>query len=94
MRMKLGSFVVPGKHDEQRVNVALNGQRLQTLSLKEEAAHEHALTLPVEMLRQKNVLTFGLPDAASPQSLGEGVESKPLGIAVYWIEFKAGASAP
>jgi hypothetical protein len=93
MRMKLGAFVVPGKHDEQRVNVALNGQRLQTLSLREEAAREYALTLPVEMLRQKNVLTFGLPDAASPQSLGEGAESKPLGIAVYWIEFQAGAAA-
>jgi hypothetical protein len=92
-RIKLAAFVVPGKHDEQRVNVTLNGQRLQTLSLKEEAAREHLLVMPKEMLRQKNVLTFGLPDAVSPQSLGAGAESKPLGIAVYWMEFQAGGAA-
>lgn len=93
LRMRLGAFVVPGKHDEQRVNITLNGQHLRTLSLKEEAAGEHLVLMPKEMLRQRNVLTFGLPDAVAPQSLGEGVESKPLGIAVYWMEFQAGASA-
>lgn len=93
MRIKLSAFVVPGKHDEQRVNIALNGQRLQILLLKEEAAREDALVLPKEILRQKNVLTFGLPDAVSPKSVGQGDDTRPLGIAVYWMEFQTGAAA-
>jgi hypothetical protein len=93
MRMKLGAFVVPGKHDEQRVNIALNGQHLQALSLKEEAAREYDLVLPKEMLRQKNVLTLELPDAVSPKSLGQGDDTRPLGMTMHWMEFQAGAAA-
>lgn len=90
IRMNLGAFVVPGKHDEQRLNIKLNGQPLQTWSLREEAAREYILALPAATLRQKNVLTFGLPDAASPQSLGHSADPRVLGIAFYWMEFQTG----
>jgi hypothetical protein len=87
LRMRLGANVVAGRH-EQRVSINLNGQPLQTISIREEGAREYAQLLPKGMLRERNVLTFGLPDAASPKSLGQGDDTRPLSIAVYWIEFQ------
>jgi hypothetical protein len=92
LRMKLGALVAPGRH-EQRVNIDLNGQQLQTLLIKEDGAREYSLLLPKELLRGRNVLTFGLPDAASPKSLGQSDDTRLLGIAVYWMEFQVGGGA-
>ena len=90
LKMKLAALVIPGRH-EQRVSINLNGQHLQTLMPKDETAREYSLLLPKEMLRQKNVLTFSLPDAASTKSLGLNGDTRILGIAVYWMEFQAQA---
>lgn len=87
LKIKLGALVSAGRH-EQRVSIALNGRQLQTLLLKEEGAREYELLLPKEILRGRNALTFGLPDAASPKSLGQDDDTRLLGIAIYWMEFQ------
>jgi hypothetical protein len=84
--MKLSPFLPKGKISEQRVYLTLNGQRIQTLLLKEDKATEYKLILPRSALRDRNVLVFGLPDAHSPMTLGVSDDPRELGIAMYWIQ--------
>lgn len=86
--VKLGPFLPNGKLKEQRVNIILNGQQIETLSLKEEAANEYKLLLPKNLLSEKNLLVFGLPDANSPRNFGMGDDPRQLGIALYWIQLQ------
>lgn len=88
LRMKLAPFLVSGKLDEQRVNIELNGGRIETLTLRDSAPQEFSLRLPKETLRQSNVLTFGLPDAASPKSLNLSDDPRLLGVAMFWLEIQ------
>ena len=88
LTMRAGGFVVPGSA-QQRVRVALNGQVLRNFSILDEPAREYTIELPASLLREKNVLTFTLPDARSPQSLGLGNDPRKLGLALYWLKFTA-----
>jgi hypothetical protein len=38
-------------------------------------------------LKQQNILTFRLPNAASPESLRLSIDQRQLGLAVKWIKF-------
>ncbi|HEY0407504.1 MAG TPA: hypothetical protein VGC89_17350 [Pyrinomonadaceae bacterium] len=86
--MKLGPFLPKGKLSEQRVHVIVNGQRVETLTLKEEGANEYKLLLPKSILSEKNLLVFGLPDANSPRALGLSDDPRLLGVALYWIQLQ------
>ena len=88
LQMKLRPFLPRGKVSEQRVYLTLNGQRIETLMLKQEDASEYNLILPKSVLRDRNLLIFGLPDANSPKSLGVGDDQRQLGIAMYWIQLQ------
>lgn len=88
LQMKLSPFLAPGRVDEQRVTISLNGNWIETLVLRETGAREHSLALPQEMLRHENILTFELPDAASPMSFGVGDDPRRLGIAMHWLEIR------
>lgn len=92
LRMKLGPFLVRGKLDEQRVELRLNGRALQTLVLKEGAAQVYSIELPGDALRSRNILTFGLKDAASPKALKTGADERRLGVRVEWMEVEQRAS--
>jgi hypothetical protein len=86
----LGPFLALGKHDEQRVLVGLNGQLVTTLRLRENRPDEYDFVLPASWLREKNVLTFRLPDAISPASLNiDNPDPRQLGIAVFWMQFQS-----
>lgn len=89
LQMKLSPFLVPGQVSEQRVIISLNGRKIETLALRETAAREYSLALPQELLRRKNILTFELPDAASPMSLGISNDSRLLGMAMYWLQIRS-----
>jgi hypothetical protein len=90
LRTKLGPFLALGKHDEQRVLVGLNGQLVTTLRLRENRPDEYDFVLPASWLREKNVLTFRLPDAISPASLNiDNPDPRQLGIAVFWMKFQS-----
>ncbi|HEY0004139.1 MAG TPA: hypothetical protein VGB17_04950 [Pyrinomonadaceae bacterium] len=88
LKIKLGPMLIPGKVEEQVLQIDLNGQPLQTFSLRERKAYELSLKLPSNLLRQKNVLRFGLPNATSLSSLGESPDQRRLGISVQWIELQ------
>jgi hypothetical protein len=88
LRMKLFPFVVAGKLNEQRVQIRLNDQPLETLTLGGEGTAEYEMLLPKTLLVENNVLTFLLPDAASPKTLGINPDRRQLGIAVSWVRLE------
>lgn len=88
MRMKLGPFLVPGKLVEQDVQIILNGQSIGDLALREETSGVYSLVLARDILRHKNVLTFKMPNAASPDSLESGGDIRLLGIKMEWVELR------
>ncbi|HEY0006559.1 MAG TPA: hypothetical protein VGB17_17385 [Pyrinomonadaceae bacterium] len=86
LRIRLGPFLSPGKLDQQRVHVMLNGQQLDSLTLNRIGPQSYTIELPASLLRERNVLGFGLPDAASPWMLETGSDTRWLGISVEWFE--------
>ncbi|MEA2204767.1 MAG: hypothetical protein QOE77_1543 [Blastocatellia bacterium] len=90
--MRLHAFVIPLEHPQQRLTIKLNGTVIQTQVFENSLAQEVSFPLPSELLRSRNVMEFELPDAISPQSLHRGEDSRRLGVAVYWIQFKQKAS--
>lgn len=86
LRLHMAPFLVPGKLDRQRLEVQLNDQAIASLTLSEATPRDYEIALPVSALRNHNVLTFKLPDAASPQSLGVSEDTRLLGISVQWLE--------
>lgn len=87
-RIKLFPFILKGKVEQQRIEFKLNDHPLETLLLKEEGVNEYAVRLPKNLLREKNLLVFGLPDAAAPQTLGVGVDTRQLAIGVFWVRLQ------
>jgi hypothetical protein len=90
--MTLQPFLVPGKHEEQIVNIELNGQRLTTLTLWQAHPKRYSLFLPRRLLRQKNVLLLGLPNAVAPRIYAINDDSRSLGISLQGLEFDVQAS--
>jgi hypothetical protein len=88
LRMSLSPFVVNGVHERQRVTIELNGHALEKAELIEGKQYELWLTLPAKALQRENILTFRLPDAASPESLNLSADQRLLGIDVDWMEFE------
>jgi hypothetical protein len=88
LTMKASGFVAPGR-PRQRVTVALNATVVSNFEITDEPAREYTIELPANILRGQNVLTFTLPDAASPQSLGLSKDFRKLGLALYWLKFTA-----
>ena len=86
LRMKLAPLIIPGKIEQQRVTILLNGQQLDNLLLKDPAPLEYSHKLPKETLRQNNILTFQMPDAKTPKSMGVNLDRRTLAVAVFWLE--------
>ena len=86
--IRLAPFIVGGKPNEQRISIKLNGQLLETLTLKDPAPLEYSRTLPKQLLQRNNVLTFELPDARSPKELNLNDDERKLALGVYWLEIK------
>lgn len=89
LRLKLGAFLVPGKLEEQRVNVELNGRQIAELRLKNAEPQEYSIALPSGFPQEKNVLSFALPDAESPATFKVNNDTRLLGINVQWIELNS-----
>jgi lysophospholipase L1-like esterase len=85
LRLKLAPFVVAGRLDAQRVELALNGRPVATLRLAESTPSEHAVVLPGALLAHANALSLLLPDRRSPHSLGLSEDRRELGAAVEWL---------
>ena len=87
LRIKLAPFLAPGKLDAQRVGIRLNDLLLVTLTLDDATFKEYTIALPPGVLKNKNMLSFELPNTESPRTLGAGDDVRLLGINVQWIEF-------
>ncbi len=86
LRLRLGAFLVPGRLEEQRVNIELNGHQLTMLRLREAEPAEYSVALPAEFMQERNVLSFDLPDAESPVAFKLSDDGRLLGVNVQWIE--------
>jgi len=71
------------------MKVTLNGQPLTTLTLRDSQPQIYTVTLPADLLREKNVLRFEMPDVRSPQMLGTGEDPSLRSFELYWIELEA-----
>lgn len=87
LRINLSALIVENKCPEQKVTISLNDHDLQTLRLTEEAFSTVTVEVPEEFVREKNALTFKLPNAISPLHLRIDADPRELGIRVAWIAF-------
>jgi len=92
LHLNLSPFIVPGKLDSQSMKVTLNEQPLTTLTLRDSQPRVYSLTLSGDLLREKNVLSFEMPDARSPQMLGTGEDPSLRSFKLQWIELEAAGS--
>ena len=83
-------FIVPGRVDSQTVQIELNGQALQTVTLDKQEYQRLVLRLPAAAMKPQNILVLRLPYATSPASLRLSIDQRRLGLAVRSIEFQKG----
>ncbi len=84
--MKTGPFLAPPQLASQRVFLKLNGKQVADLTLTNREAEEFHIDLPASVLQKENLLTFELPDAQWPKSLGHSDDTRLLGINVQSIK--------
>jgi hypothetical protein len=87
LEMKLAPFIAGSELAQQHLSLKLNDQSITTLTLSDSEMRTYSFSLPKSLLRTTNVLTFELPDAASPASLNVSPDSRLLGIRVESIRF-------
>ena len=86
LRIKMAPLIIAGKIEQQRVTLLLNGQALDSLLLRDPNAVEYSYKLPKGLLQHNNVLTFLMPDAKTPRSMGVNRDQRTLALAVFWLE--------
>ena len=83
-------FMVPGKLNEQHVQVWSGGKKLAEYDLKEQDAQ---FTIPLDDLTVKNgtpvILSFYLPDAEAPQLLEMSDDSRLLALSIQSLGLAA-----
>ena len=87
LRIHMAPFLVSGKITAQRLKIALNDRALSELTISDPTPQDYAISLPRELLRERNVLKLEMPDAQSPQKAGTGSDPRPRALNVQWIEF-------
>lgn len=85
LSLSLTPFLVPGKLDQQRLEVFCNGISIQTLDLHNDGPGLYEFRLPANVLRTQNLVTLRLPDAAPPSEFGTNPDPRRLGVAVQWV---------
>ena len=89
LTMKLGPYLEKGKLKQQRVEIKINGRWIDTLEMMEEKPYDYKFLLPKNLLSEKNLLTFVLPNANSPRDLRNDYgDPRKLGIAMYWLDLQ------
>jgi arabinofuranosyltransferase len=68
----------------QRVSVVANGHPVTTITVKRSEFGTDSFTIPADFLKSKsaNTISFDLPDAVSPASLGVSQDKRVMGLAV------------
>jgi len=94
LRINMGAFLRAGRLESQTLLVNLNGKRIASTEIIDSQARVYSFALPEGILRQKNILTFELPDAESPESLNGETDRRELGLSVEWLQLSTDLSAP
>ena len=87
LRIHMAPFLASGKFGAQRLKVMLNDRPLSQLIVSDPTAQDYPISLPPELLRERNVLKLEMPDAQSPQKAGAGSDPRPRALNVQWMEF-------
>ena len=82
LRLEMAPFVAPPQLASQTVRIKINGRPLASLALSNPQQGEYSFELPGDLLRKDNVLSFELPNAQSPKSIGVGEDARLLGVSV------------
>lgn len=88
MSVSLTPFLAAGRLDRQRLEVVLNQSSIKSLELENNQADVYEFQLPKALLKERNVVTFRLPDATSPITFQLSQDERRLGVAVQWIRFE------
>jgi Sulfatase len=98
LRATVGAFIVPGKVDRQRLRVLINGQMAAEWVITKAGFHERSTSIAKELLTdpEQTVITFEMPDAASPRGIGAGGDVRELAIAFASLRLaeQAGDTGP
>jgi len=82
LRLQLACF------GRQQVTIKLNDCEVTTFVCSQRQPHLRSSALPAECVSRRNRLTFLLPDARSPMSIGESRDTRQLAVAVSWLELE------
>ena len=93
LRIKAAPFTVEGKTNQQHLEILLNDQSIMSGPIAAGPIREIKVLLPLSQLKSENVLTFKLPDAASPSSFGLSADQRLLGLRIESMEFLEDRSA-
>jgi hypothetical protein len=85
LRLEAEPFLVPGRLDEQEVDVELNGQPVGTWQLRYHGFRTYSVRLPRSLQAPQDRVRLRFPDAAAPRDLGRGVDARRLAIAVRML---------
>jgi hypothetical protein len=88
LRIMISPFLVPGRVYQQTLEIELNGQSVETISFQRAEFVELFVDLPADKLRERNVLSFKLPNATSPASLRMSIDQRELGLAVKSLKLE------
>lgn len=88
LQVKLMPYLVKGKHQQQRMTIRFNGTPLETVVLTSSDPVIQTLNVPASVVQARNVLTFELPDAVAPSSVESSFDTRPLGIAIWWLSLE------
>jgi hypothetical protein len=86
-RISMGAFLTRSALEKQSVQVDLNGRSIASIDISDDQTRVYSFALADGLLKENNVLTFRLPDAASPKSLNLGADPRLLGLRVEWLQF-------
>lgn len=77
------AFLESGALDQQRVNIIVNGSKVDEWVLSEGYNRERTVIIPASLLSDTNLeIAFELPDAESPQALGLSDDPRLLAISL------------
>jgi len=87
LRVKLMPYWIRKSVEHQRIRILVNQRPVGEWMIDKPGIQEKNLVLPGEYFSRsaRCMITFELPDAVSPASLGLGPDIRELGLAVYWI---------
>jgi hypothetical protein len=86
--MDLFPFLVPGKRENQRLELALNGSAIGAWQLTQSGTLHVTLPASAWNAEPEALLVFRFPDAVSPASLGMSADPRPFAFGFRKLVFR------